>query len=257
MGLVLGYCVEGDRTCCAALIVVGFLFGLPVSATANSMPTDGAPVGCPEAAARIEVRRWRDTAAAGWNYMRDNQAFEARVGDCVVRWNMIAFNDRPEELSVEIRDQCGGDLGRSLGLHDAVLCRVAAAFPSERLTRASLLGGSFLFAAWQERLALASASSPDWQRLSDDRRRGVLHVGEPNRIFVRLFNESNTGRELVDLLARYGWTLSLTSVEKVFAAKADSLPFSSHHAALVTRGASSVITGAGVLHFALSRSDRP
>ncbi len=203
--------------------------------------------GCAERTRSIEVRQSRDETTAGWNDELDDQLFQAEDAKCVVRWHALTFKSQPDEISIQMRDECDVGLAERTALHDAVLCRMLSKYPREKLK--GFGGGEFdREELWRERLAVASARSADYAKIRDGRNQGLFQ--QPNELLVKIFNANEVGREFAGLFARHGLRLEMSSVEKVFEEKANTLQFAARHPEL-RKLKKRVMTGAGSCYFKL------
>jgi len=192
--------------------------GLPSFRRMAAAATFLGTLAASTAAATMEIEVYPDTASAGWTYKTSDVAFAARFDDCEIRWNAIRSTNG--EAHLEVRRRCDLSFEEQAPLHRAIADAIAARYSFREfdgLSWGPFRNGDDL--SWNRPVVAAFLS--DLAHPENATLRGGANV---NELFVRLANETRAYGPLVDILSEHGVTLTLKSVEKVFAAPADQLP---------------------------------
>ncbi len=234
-----------------------------VSLGAHSQPQQNSSI--------IEVKSYLDKQSSGWAYKKSDYAFEAAWLGCIVKWNAIESKDHVKESSKEqakerSEDKLAPGQKRSLlarvdypckkgfkdlmPAHRAILTKVFERWPVkafDTLSWYSFANHDSLDWSWNIPIALAAYHSADYQdyRLHYPQSK----ITNVNALFVRLAKHSNAYRELRELFQVFAADVELISVEKVFAQKAQELPFYPELEAKGVKGNPRLIYDVGFSYF--------
>ena len=195
------------------------------------------------------VEVYPDKESAGWAYKQSDYAFVASRPGCRVQWNAVEY--KSGERALEVRRECAEPFAAQRDLHRAVLREIAKRWPVASFT--SLSWGPLCANndwQWCRPIAQASLTSADyidyWQHYPNSK----LH--EVNSLFVELANTTHSYGSLAELLAEFGVSVELRSVEKVFSGRLDKSPFAGELAEKAPPGNPRVLYNAGMSSFALT-----
>lgn len=197
----------------------------------------------------IAVRTFKDTASAGWAYKVNDTAFVAEKDGVTVQWNVVEYKDR-EKKHLEVRRAPNAAFSQQVSLHRTVLEAIFDRWPPADFDEMNW--GSFGSPAdWSWCVPIAAASTRS--ELYKDYKKNYPNskITSLNTLFIQLANGSDAYRPLKDLLAPFGVSPSLSSVEKVFAKKAEELPFYPDLKRQNIEGTNRVIYDVGMSWFAL------
>ena len=199
---------------------------------------------------KIEVEVYSESTASEWAYRLSDTAYEVRLEDCAIKWNVVETEGSESCLDFEIRSRCPRSFKAQEPIHEAILQRIL--IDHDTACFRSLSWGSFENHhdySWQIPIALASLESElyaDYKANYPDSKIKYL-----NDLFVQLANQTKAYQGLSDLFEKHGLKIQLSGVEKVFAQKVDDLPFAEELRAVGVKGNPRVIYDVGMSYFSI------
>ncbi len=182
---------------------------------------------------KYEVKIYKDTGAAGWAYMDSCTAFRVDIDStCYVQWNVTKYKQDEQNPSsglhlsernynTRLFKRCSYSFSDLKEIHTAILDTIVKIWGITRLTK--LNWGSFRQGddwSWNVKVARSSAQS---KKYADYRKNYPNTPYNINELFVVLANESKAYEDLNSIFSRYGASIKLHSVEKVFTNKIKKL----------------------------------
>jgi len=219
--------------------------------------TDEKAKQIPAVPESIEVSKYVDTEAAGWAHKKNDVAYSAEIDGCQIQWNVVEYKDNLDKYSIYKKSSCTFPLSRQIPIHRAILAKIVEDYESARLV--NLSWGSFGRSeakhwSWSIPMAMASSKSAEWKKYLANY---PDVTKSSNEIFVELAIESNVYSDLRLLFNEFGLDIELSSVEKVFAMKADELPFYDQLKALGLEGNPKLTYDVGMSYFTIRTKDAP
>ncbi len=148
-------------------------------------------------------------------------SYSVADGECKITWTV--HTSEINRGVVTHRASCKAPRGEQATLMGALLERILADHPGQDVFRDLSWGRiapDFMGCTDMSlRLSRAAFQSPSW-----DKRRGKPTKGHSNHFVLLIADQQQIYPELADLFSRHGRQLSVSGVEKVLVAKADTLP---------------------------------
>lgn len=173
---------------------------------------------------KIEVRTYIDKESAGWAYKKSDIAFFAEKDSCRIQWNVTEHKHTPWKMELSAKISCPRPFNQQVSFHRAIFKEIFSKWDIKKFDMVILFGfGRNSGWSWSIPLAIASWKSEEYK----DYKRNYPNskIKNINELFVKLANESDSYREFRNLFKEFGVDVQLNEVEKVFAKKAEELPF--------------------------------
>ncbi|NQT27383.1 hypothetical protein HQ585_18665 [candidate division KSB1 bacterium] len=202
------------------------------------------------------VKVYSDTTSAGWAFKKSDTAYEVKIDDCSIKWNVIELKDSEGLLDLEMRRTCLKSFEEQLPIHEAILKEIFTGYDKELFR--SLSWGSFEHYydhSWQIPIVLASLDSELYADYKEHYPNSEITY--LNDLFVQLANETQAYAGLSTLFEIFDLKIQLTSVEKVFAQRVDDLPFADALRAKGVKGNPRAIYDVGMSYFEITSLKEP
>ncbi len=174
--------------------------------------------------AEIPVAEYLDQESGSWAHKISDYAYVFERNDCKIKWN--AIKNKTGDSYLRVRRNCPYKFIDQIKLHRAILNKIDSKTPIHSYKY--ITWGMFCDESnldWCKPIAELSLQSEDyidyWKNYPNSR------INNPNSIFVKLANSSQSYSSFNKLLLEFGVKVKLESVEKVFSSKLNSSPFSS------------------------------
>lgn len=179
---------------------------------------------------------------------------------CSIRWQVYP-RDRQQShrsdlgLKLQIDERCTHSFQAMLPTHRSILHRVQSDYPKRNFT-ALMTGPLYRIepqGRWNRIIARVAYDHPDW---NDWRRHYPNHRSgkSVNQIYVDLANQTQAYHELKQFMATLGWTLELSSCEKVFTKQTERFSFSRSSQGRKISPADRLPYDAGIHYFTLANT---
>lgn len=180
--------------------------------------------------------------------------YQLRRGECVLNWNVVEARDDGHlhlyQRSHSESSGCPDHEVKVVGLNRKILKQILVDWDKSKITGLSMGSLDLIPLRQDESLKLAVASDKSSDYL-DYRKNYPNHKSRKsiNAILVEIVNSEAIGQSLINLFGDLGLKVTLNSCEKVFAFKAQELPFSKKLPKTLLDQNKTLISGAGIYYF--------
>jgi hypothetical protein len=198
------------------------------------------------AADDFEVKTYLDRDSGGWMDKTSDYAFVVERNGCKIKWN--AVEEKSGKRWLEVRRNCKLPFSGQAPIHRAILRQINSRWP---LSAFKFIGwGSFCDKYdWSWCIPIAKTSALSEEYIQHIRKYKSEAIATSNHIFIKLANQTNSYKELSDIVQEFGVTISLKTVQKVFSLRLRETPFYDQMKGLKIKGNPRVMYDVGEAYF--------
>jgi len=198
----------------------------------------------------FDVKTYLDRDSGGWADKSSDYAFLVERDGCKIQWN--AVEEKSGNRWLAVRRVCGIPFSEQAPIHRAILNQIHTRWAISTFKYISW--GSFCTKTdWSWCMPIAEASLQSKDFIEHCNKYPRTETVSTNHIFIKLANQTNSYKELSDILKEFGVTIKVKTVQKVFSMRLKEAPFYNQLKGLNVGGNPRLMYDVGEAYFSINK----